>query len=102
MANVFRESLIQLPGLRFADPLDHLDPRSLQSGDTASANQRIRIAHGDEDATNSGGNHLVSARPSAAHMRAGFQVQIERRTTRAYSSLFDRQHLGVSLAGVGV
>ena len=44
----------------------------------------------------------VGARPGAANVRAGFEVQIERGPSRLIAGLFDRQHLGMLHAVVGV
>ncbi len=51
--------------------------------------QRIGIAHGDEHALHSGGDHRIGARPGAARVRARFQVEIQGRAARAVAGLLE-------------
>ena len=83
-------------------PSLHLDASSTQLRESATGDQRIGIAHRHKYTLYSCGDHCVGAGTGAADMRAGFEIDIERRAARSLAGFFHRQHFCVLPLFVGV
>ena len=77
-------------------------PASRKFGEASAAHGGIRIAHCGKDTLDARGDDGVGTRAGAADMRAGFEIEVERRTPRALPSLFNGENLSVLLAFVSV
>ena len=102
MANVFRERLIQ----RFCFFFQYAD-RDFDSGgaklvESLAADQWVWVLLGSDHARDSGGDQRVSTWSGAALMGTRFQVDIESRATRFFSSLLERKDFSMFHTIVGV
>ena len=77
-------------------------PALAKLGKSLAADERIRVLHAGDHAGDSGGDQRIGARPSAALMGTGFQVDIEGCAASFFSGLFEGKDFRMLQAVVGV
>ena len=85
-----------------ADAFGNGNPRRLQAGDTLPGNERVRVAAGDDNAGDAGGNQRVGTRRGAPLMRAGFEADVGGSATCGGARFAQGVRFGVRLTGADV
>ena len=94
---------VQLPGgLRGGIVYLYFNACGTQPRKASTRNHGIRILHRRDHFRDAGFYHRVHTRPGAALVRAGFQRDVECRSARALTSLFQRHNFSMFAVGVDV
>ena len=96
------EAAVEALRFFFADTFSYFNPRRLQADDTLPGNERVRVAAGDDNAGDAGGNQRIDARRSAALMRAGFEADVGGGAACASARFAQGVRFGVRLTGADV
>ena len=97
------EGLVQLFGFRGEFVGDgYGDAGRAQGSETLAGDERVGILHGGDYFGDAGGDDRFGAGGGAALVRAGFEIEVERRAAGLVARLFQRVDFCVLYAGVGV
>src|SRR4029077_18880414 len=89
MADVFGERLVQGSGFLFQNAGRDRNASLAETCESLAADQGVGVGHAGHYAANTSGNHGIGARTSSALVRAGLEVDVERRAPSSFSGLFE-------------
>ena len=88
--------------LFFTNTFSNFNASRLQAGDALPGDERVRVAAGDDDAGDTGGNQRVGTGRGAALMRAGFEADVGGGAASLFACLPQGMYFGVRLARADV
>ena len=98
-ADEMRERLVQFARFRLQHAFADINSGLAKLLESFACDQRIGIAHGRHDASDSRGKNRLRTRPGSAGVAAGLEIQVESVAARQRAGFFQGEHFGMLAFG---